>query len=374
MNAVVREPTPRRILVVLYSFRIGGSEVVGLELARQLQAGGAHVFCGAIDNEPGPLRERCAKYGIEIVDLDIPSNVFERNGLSFTLTWRLRQLRLDAVHLHHFLALNKLGIPARLAGIKRVVVTEHSVLDVDQSRAGRVRARLSWRLASAITVVHQSIKEYLCETLGIPKERVFVIPIGIDSDQYDRGDRASIRAKLRLASRVTFVFVGRLAPVKDVPGLITAFLTLQSRNVPEASLLIVGDGENRATCEDIIRAHPLGARVNMVGAQADPRPYLAAGDVFVMNSRSEGTPRALLEAMAMGLPGIGPAIGGLPDLLAGRGWLTIPGVTASLESAMETVLREPDLIAENGQNALQYVKSNFDSSRIVERYQELLIA
>ena len=116
MNA----PSPR-ILEVLFSFRVGGSELVGLDLARQLVESGAEVYCAAIDAGPGPLRELCAKYGIRIVDLHIPTrNPLTRNGFSFALARRLKDLKLDAVHFQHFLALNKLGLPARLAGIRRL--------------------------------------------------------------------------------------------------------------------------------------------------------------------------------------------------------------------------------------------------------------
>jgi glycosyltransferase involved in cell wall biosynthesis len=373
VNAVAIQARPKKILVVLYSFGIGGSEIVGLQLAKQLAGSGAQVLCAAIDSTPGPLQEKCAEYGIETLDLRIPANVLERNGISLALTRRLRRLRLDAIHLHHFLGLNKLGIPARLAGIKRIVVTEHSVHDVNQSFSGRTRARFSWRLASAITVIHQSIKDYLCEDLGLPRGRVEVIPIGIELEQFDRHDRVACRAALGYGSQVTFVFVGRLAPVKNIPGLITAFLAVQARHAPEARLLIVGDGEDSGACQELIQSHPFGDRVNLVGAHIDPRPYLAAADVFVMNSRSEGTPRALLEAMAMGLPGIGPAVGGLPDMLTNRGWLTVPGEQSSLEVSLEYVLNHPHALLELSEPCKEYVKWNFDSVRVAERYRELLV-
>jgi glycosyltransferase involved in cell wall biosynthesis len=360
--------TPSRILVVLYSYELGGSQIVGLELAKQLVDSGAQVLCAALQSEPGPVLQRCADYGIATVDLRIPSNVFERNGLSLALTRLLRSLKLDAVHLHHFLGLNKLGIPARLAGIDRVVVTEHSVLDVSQSFFGRLRARFSWRLASAVTVVHQSIKDYLCTQIGVPPERVHVIPVGIELERYVP-DRAGARAP---GAPVRFVFVGRLAPVKNVPGLIDAFLAGQSRGHPEAQLTIVGDGEDAPACRERIAAHPLGGRIVMAGAQIDPRPYLAQADVFVLNSRSEGTPRALLEAMAMGLPAIAPAIGGLPDMLRGRGWLTAPDESSSLETTFGYVLNNSNLIRELGDDCINYVKCNFDARNVAHRYFELL--
>jgi glycosyltransferase involved in cell wall biosynthesis len=137
--------------------------------------------------------------------------------------------------------------------------------------------------------------------------------------------------------------------------------------------IVVGAGEDRQACEDLISSHQLGYRVKLVGAQVDPRPYLAAADVFVLNSRSEGTPRALLEAMAMGVPGICPAVGGIPDILRGRGWLTTPGDQSSLEASIEFVLNHPEEILQLSEPCRQYVKSNFDSRRITARYRELLV-
>jgi glycosyltransferase involved in cell wall biosynthesis len=359
---------------VLNSFRVGGSEFVGLDLARQLAARGAQVYCAAIESGPGPLRERCREYGIEVVELQVPTrNPFTRNGLSLALTRRLKDLNLDAIHLQHFFALNKLGLPARLAGIKRVVVTEHSVLDASQSRAGRLRIRLNWRLADAITVVHPGIKEYLCRRLGVPESRVEVVPIGIDTGSFHRTDRLQRRAALGIGDEVVFAFVGRLVPVKDVPGLVASFLAVQSDDVPPARLLIIGDGGDEPTVRRLIENHPLGQRVCLCGEQRDVRSYLAAADVFVLNSRSEGTPRALMEAMAMGLTAICPAVGDIPSMIAGRGWLTDPASPASLESAIRGVLRDPARLTQAGERCRSYVRDHYDNQRSIDRYRQLLL-
>ncbi len=170
-----------------------------------------------------------------------------------------------------------------------------------------------------------------------------------------------------------FVFVGRLVPVKNVPGLITAFLDVQSQGAPEAQLLVVGDGQDRAACEQLVRSHACGNRVSLVGEQSDTRPFLAAADVFIMNSRSEGTPRALLEAMAMGLPGLCPAVGGIPDMLAGRGWLTEPNDADSLRKAIHFVLGHPEEIDSFSAPAAIMCATHFEARQIAARYLELLL-
>jgi glycosyltransferase involved in cell wall biosynthesis len=357
----------------VHSFGIGGSELFGVELGRRLVERDVHVLCGALNGAPGPLRARCAEYGIEVVDLEVPwHNPLGRNGLSIGLVRRLQALRLDAVHLQHFLALNKLGLPARLAGIPRVLLTEHSVFDVDQSRAGRLRARLGWRLATSVTVIHQSIKDYLCRSIAIPPERIEVIPVGIELGRFHRRDRAECRARLGIGTEMVFIFSGRLAPVKNVPVIVAAFLAVMSRRTLPARLMVVGDGECRGACEELIRSHFRGAQVTLTGEEADVRPFLAAADVFVLHSSTEGTPRSLLEAMAMGVPGICPAVGGIPEILNDRGWLTRPNDQASLEAAMEFAVDHPAQVAALDEPCRAYVRAHFDAERISQRYHAIL--
>jgi glycosyltransferase involved in cell wall biosynthesis len=363
----------RRVLEVLYSFRVGGSEVVGLELARQMAGDGAQVSCTAIDGITGPLRARCADFGLDVVDLGLPiGNVLGRNGLSLALSRRLRSLSLDAIHLQHFVGLNKLGLAARMARIPRIVVTEHSEAPLRESKAGTLRLRLNWRLAHRITVIHEGIKTYLMDNLRIPASRITVIPNGIDLNYWHRNDRAERRAELGLGPEFTFVFVGRLVEVKNVPGIISAFLSAQERSSQPLRLIVVGDGPDRLVCESLVYRHPLAETVTFVGEQLDTRRYLAAADAFVLNSRSEGTPRALMESMALGLPAICPAVGGIPEMLQARGWLTVPGEQGSLESALLEVASRPDRSRAVGAAARAFAVKNYSATEVLRRYQTIL--
>lgn len=363
-----------RILEVLYSFRIGGSEVVGLELAEQLSLAGSEVLCAGLDGTTGPLRARCDSMGLEVVELGIPQRgILGRNGFSLALAQRLAALELDAIHLQHFVALNKLGLAARLARIRRIVVTEHSEAQLRESLAGRARLRVNWRLAHRITVIHDGLRRYLVDRIGVPGGRVVVIPNGIDLDHWQASDRAQRRADLGLGLEFTFVFVGRLAEIKNVPGLITGFLTAQSRTATPMRLLVVGGGADMGRCNALLAANPLGSRVTLAGEQSDTRRFLAAADVFVLNSHSEGVPRALLEAMTMGLPCIATAVGGIPELLLDRGWLTRPDDTESLVSALLEAAANPARSRAKGTAARSFVAARFDSASVLRRYQDTLL-
>ena len=182
------------------------------------------------------------------------------------------------------------------------------------------------------------------------------------------------RARLGFGPEPVFVFVGRLAAVKQVPGLIAAFLAVMARRGGGARLLVVGDGAERSNCERLIASHPQGALVSLAGEQADTVPFLSASDVFVMNSRSEGTPRALLDAMSVGLPAICTGVGGIPDMLSGRGWVTPPGDPMAFEAAIERVLDDPALIAAMGPQCREYVITQYDATHVGERYRQILLA
>ena len=348
--------------------------MVALELAHQLARAGAHVLCTALEGVTGPLRTRCEELSLPVVDLGLPlRNALGRNGLSLRLAMRLAALRLDAIHLQHFVALNKLGLPARLAGIRRIVVTEHSEAQLRESFAGRFRLRLNWRLAHKITVIHEGIKHYLHEQTSIPADRIAVIPNGIDIERWGSQDRMQRRNELGIDSKFTFMFVGRLAEVKNVPELISAFLTAQLHLPEPALLIVVGDGPDMPKCRSLLAGHPLAHTVVLAGEQPDTRRYLAAADTFVMNSRSEGIPRALLEAMCMGLPSICTAVGGVSEILQGRGWLTVPGDPASLVTALVDAAADPGKRSTLGARARSFVIANYDSRETFRRYQSLLL-
>jgi glycosyltransferase involved in cell wall biosynthesis len=366
-------PRRPRVLEVLYSFRTGGSEVVGLELAYQLSRTGVDVLCTATDGMSGPLRDQCERLGLPVMDLGFPvRDLLRRNGFSLSLARRLRALELDAIHLQHFLTLQKIGLAARLARVPRIVVTEHSDAPLRERLGQRLRLHFVWRLAHRVTVIHPEMKDYLTSQFHIPAARIAVIPNGMDATHWHRRDRDERRADLGLGSEITFVFVGRLEAVKNVPELIGIFLSAQESFARPARLLVVGDGADMAKCVAVCEAHPQARTVTLLGEQTDIRRYLAAADVLVLNSRAEGVPRALLEAMCMGLPAIATAVGGIPSLLEDRGWLTRVDAPESVRAALLEAAAQPGKAKEFGERGRAFVTSHYDYGGVIDGYRHLL--
>src|ERR1700733_8286140 len=113
----------------LFTFRIGGSERVGIDLALEFKRRGYQVVCFAFHDSDGPMRPELELAGIRCVDLNVEK--FRgplRHPLYFWKFWRmLRKERVRALHVHHHGAMILCGIPARLAGVTRVVMTEHGL-------------------------------------------------------------------------------------------------------------------------------------------------------------------------------------------------------------------------------------------------------
>jgi glycosyltransferase involved in cell wall biosynthesis len=148
---------------------------------------------------------------------------------------------------------------------------------------------------------------------------------------------------------------------------------LAADKIPGLRLDVVGDGPSRQDLEALRSSLGLGGRVTFHGYHADVRPFLAAADVFLLSSVSEGISIALLEAMASGLPAIATDVGGNREvILEGQaGHLTPVGSAEALADAIVRIESDPDGRERMGQASRQRVEQEFSLQRVVARYEEL---
>ena len=166
---------------------------------------------------------------------------------------------------------------------------------------------LLWRLSSRIVCNAQAIKEAIVPQYAIDPDRVTVVPNGVDADYFSPDTS-------RESSEPTVIFVGRLVEQKDPVTLVEGFrLTL--KRVPNARLVIVGNGPLLSSVEGLVRAYALESQVTLLPGTSDILPLLRESWAFAMPSAWEGSPNAMIEAMAVGLPVVGTRVGGIPDLV-----------------------------------------------------------
>jgi len=265
--------------------------------------------------------------------------------------------RPDLLHGHwlhpHGWAAARVG---KRSGIP-VVLTAHGqdVARLDNPAAPhpsqyRAMVRAACARAAAVICVSQAMRDRLASLLEPDFDRLHVIPNGVDLEHFRPVERAVARATLRrtsagsavlAADRRLLVFAGDLLPVKQVDRLLHA-LALLAPSMPDLALAIVGDGAESDSLAEVIRVQHLGARILFAGLRPHREipTWLAAADVFVLPSATEGLPLVVLEALAAGTPVVASRVGGIPECIqeGETGLLVDPKGVAPLAEALVTAL------------------------------------
>lgn len=311
----------------------------------------------------------------------------------------LRHERPDVVHTHTSKA-GALGrLAAALAGVPVVVHTFHGhVLDGYFPRLPSALIRLAERalarLSSRIITLSPALKEELASRYHVTgAEKIEVIPLGRDLASFHGRPRGRLRAELGLDPSAPLVgAVGRLVPIKDVPLLVRAFARVVAKR-PGAHLALAGDGPERGAIEEAVRARGLEANVHLLGWRTDLAAIYADLDLLVVSSKNEGTPLAMIEAFAAGVPVVATRVGGVPDMfdapatngvdvpsgvdVRAQGALVASADEAALAAGIELFLADP--ARRRAAGAAAHVKSeDWAASRLIEAtaklYRDLLAA
>jgi glycosyltransferase involved in cell wall biosynthesis len=215
------------------------------------------------------------------------------------------------------------GVPALVAGFREL--------------RPRQWEPLLWRVTDRLICNAAPLRERAVHELGVPKDRVAAIPNCVDTECF-RPAEAPQDGPPRVVS------VARLVVDKSPLALVEAF-ALAKTSVPDARLTIVGDGPLRPHVEARLAELGIADSVEIVTGCGEVRPHLWNAQVFVLASRREGSPNAVLEAMACGLPVVATRTGGLPELVEHgvTGLLTGPEDPADLGAALVQVLSDADL-------------------------------
>ena len=231
---------------------------------------------------------------------------------------------------------------ARLVGA-RTLLHVHDLND-----PGTVLSALQGLMAQSTDTavcVSEAVRELTVSRYRVPPERVRVIRNGIPLEAVrsaGAGARSRVRAELGIeAGRPVLAIIGRLHPVKGHRALL-AMLPAIVRSCPRALLLVIGDGPERAACEDLASSLGLRRHVRFLGRRGDVPRLLAAIDLVLMPSQSEGLGLAAIEALAAARPVIAFAAGGLPEVVQDgvNGRLVPPGDAEAFTRAVIETLRD----------------------------------
>jgi glycosyltransferase involved in cell wall biosynthesis len=262
-----------------------------------------------------------------------------------------------------------------------VLVRQNGSLSASLAQYGlpvytRLLYRLLYRHADRIICQTQAMADDLAQVLNMKQDRLAVLPNPVDVEAI-RAVMASNAYKW-VGDGPHLLAVGRLSREKGFDLLLEAFETVR-QSFPTANLLIVGTGPDEAALKAQCHALDLDSAVQFTGYVECPSVYFSGASLFVLSSRHEGMPNAMLEAAAGGLPLVAlPAAGGVADLLRGQPgvWLAKEISSAALAASLLEALAalEPN---QRDSHASRYAHAFIDlfrMSRAVRTYEELIDA
>ena len=328
--------------------------------------------------------------------LRVPARSVPRDPEDRRMSWRAVTSTLDAlprgefdlVHIHTPFIAHYAGVRcARRAGVPCVATYHtffeeylHHYVPVLPRGVSRFLARSFTRsqcsAVQALIAPSEPMRAVL-EGYGV-RTPIHVLPTGLAPDRFRRGDGDAFRARAGIdRGRPLVTYIGRVAHEKNIGFLLQMFVEVL-KSVPQALLVIAGEGPARAALRAQVAALGLTAQVQFAGYLERDSALLdcyAAADVFVFASRTETQGLVLLEAMAQGVPVVSTAELGTRSVLPGSGALIVPEQRADFAAAVVRVLGDAQLRAQLGAQGRAHARtwsSAAMAGRLAEIYRGLL--
>ena len=352
-------------------FGVGGLERVMLEIIANIDRSRfTPSFCTLLAPDGEMFRA--------IERLDLSCTVLDKgDGISVSLPLRLARLfrreRIDLVNAHDVGATLYAAPAARIAGIARVVHTEHSQI-LTKTRFRALYRFIMRRLVTRSITVSQALADHLAREYRIGREKITTIPNGIDVSRFAGVPPSSrIRAELGIEEGTRIIgTIARLTEQKGTEWLIRAFADLM-RKTPDIFLVVVGDGELRSDLDRLAAGLGVTGRIVFTGIREDIPALLGLFDLFVLPSLWEGQPLTLMEAMAAGKPVIATNVGGNVEILRGGelGMLVPARNAKALADAMDQLIADRSRAWELGQRSRAHAAAEFCDSTMTRRYERV---
>ncbi len=287
--------------------------------------------------------------------------------------WFFRERQVDLVHAFDFYT-TLLCVPAaRRAGIP-VLASRRDVVRSD-SLPLRLLLAAVCRFADGVVVNSQAAGAPLARLNGSLAARIHLVRNSVDLAVFDRARAFRQATRVQLVGDETTCLVGTvsaLRPEKQVDMFLRA-AALAAPSMAGVQFVIVGDGSERQPLERLGAALGLAGRMIFLGDRADVPSLLGALDVLVLSSRTESSPNAVLEAMAVGKPVVATRVGGTPELVedGATGYLVRVGDDAAMAARILELARNPELRRRMGAAGRARAEREFTPAQMARKLDEL---
>jgi glycosyltransferase involved in cell wall biosynthesis len=379
---------PFRVLVVPHLPEYSGAPLIAAHIVKGLTSPEFECFtvfpCG------GPLADDLESQGFRVASLGLLPLSFSQ-AAERGMRWKwlasrvryarelrrvIRSFQPDVVYVHSAIQL----IPGRVARSEKIPLAWHVQETLDFQRLeNRFRRWTIRRLADAVIFCGWSPRRSFGHR---PAGRLWtVIPNALTREVSDDPDaRESIRRELAVPPHhALLIMVGGVHPRKGLDTLLEALIQCRRTGIPDFTLAVAGDPsaappEFLRKIEDLLAQEELRDHVRLLGHRQDIPRLLAASDVFVLASRSEGLPLSVVEAFAAGLPAVLTDTGDCARLTGkGRRGHTVPrDDPQAFAHALRNLLQDPESRRQMGARARTLVRKRFSFSRLLEEVGEVL--
>jgi glycosyltransferase involved in cell wall biosynthesis len=286
----------------------------------------------------------------------------------------LRRHRIQVVNTHSGVDTWIGSLAAKLARVPALVRTRHLHLPLKRRWSNFVHF-----LPDTVITCGQAMQQLLVRECGFPEDRVVSIPTGIDFPRFtSSAGREATRQALGIdANAFVVLMVGIIRGVKRHEVALRAFEKF-SRDGRNTRLLLAGEGPMRPDMERLAKELGIAEQVIFLGHREDIPDLMAAADVLLLTSRSEGIPQAISQALGVGLPVVATRVGGVPELIETEvtGLLVPPEDAGAVAAALQRVAADPEAakgLAERGQrHALSRLSLQAMLDRTEDEYRRLL--
>lgn len=319
----------------------------------------------------GPLEAEFAALGVPVIVIGRRQKLDV--GMVLRLAAWLRRERVAVVHTHLFTADVFGRLAAWLAGVRGVFSTSHNV-NGWKGRAHRWLDRLLALVSDRVVGCTEEVGRVLVSRDRIAPRKVAVVENGVDLRRFESVSAEGVRAEFDIAQDAVLMgVVGRLHPQKGHQDLLQSFVRLRALTQRRFQCLFIGDGDLRDALEQEVDRLGLRDVVRFTGLRSDVPRLLVALDLFVMPSRWEGLPMALLEAMACGKPVAATAVGGIPSVIddGTNGLMLPPEQPEAMAQALARLMADDALCRALGKTARDCALQRYDVGRALQAYEAM---
>ena len=349
-----------KILQVIDNLNVGGAEILLKDLCAAWRGSDLDVSVYLLNSSNGWIEDQLRAGGTRIVHSGL-SSLYSTHQVS-RLVRHLSQTQYDIVHVHLFPAQLWVRLAVRILNLDiPIVTTEHNTWNRRRRTMFRQLDRFMYRRFNAVACISQAAADNLREWLAPDHCEICVIPNGIDTARFS-GRHSSPRPRTQ---QPILLCVGSLTARKNQTLMIRALA-----EIPDATLLLAGNGPARADLEETARELGVRSRVQFLGARSDIPELLSSADIYVQPSIVDGFCIAAVEAMSAGLPVVASDIPGMRDVVGPAGILLNPNAPEELAARIRELISHPALCQELGERARQRA-AEFTIEKTAERYRRL---